>query len=150
YHYDPAHHALDLLSSGNFTHTLLDALAQPPETLPVYTLLFSSLFWKDGFKYQEFSYRLQCLDVGCLLAQAQVVAEHYRLWSRLHFQFLDFQIKQLLGLNPLEESIYAVLTLETSALPMAPELIVQQEGTALTKDELPSIPSTLEHYESLT
>ncbi|TMC19400.1 MAG: SagB/ThcOx family dehydrogenase, partial [Chloroflexi bacterium] len=64
YHYDVVHHALDILAQGDATSLLQSALAHPGATPPAYTLLLSSYFWKDGFKYGAFSYRLQGLDIG--------------------------------------------------------------------------------------
>lgn len=147
YHYDPLHHSLDLLRVGNYMSTLLSALARPPEKQPGYVLLFSVLFWKDAFKYQEFSYRLQGLDVGCLLAQAQIVSERYALRPTLHFQFLDSQLNQLVGLNQMEESVYAVMTLEAdSSAPCGEQESLREAGVPPASE----LPPTLEQYEALS
>lgn len=147
YHYDPLHHSLDLLRTGNFTPILLGALARPPEKQPAYTLLFSVLFWKDAFKYQEFSYRLQGLDAGCLLAQSQIVTERYALQPMLHFQFLDHLLNQLLGFNQMEESVYAVITLEADC--SAP-LVEQKHSSEADISLVNELPPTLERYEPLS
>lgn len=146
YHYDPAHHILNLLRAGNFVPVLLGVLAQPPETQPAYTLLFSILFWKDAFKYQEFSYRLQSLDLGCLLAQAQIVTEHAAWRPALHFRFLDRKLNQLLGLSQLEESVYAVITLDADHSVSRGEQELPPEPATLLAHELPA---RLGHYETL-
>lgn len=147
YHYDPLHHTLDLLRTGHFFPTLFHALAQPPQKLPTYTLLYSCLFWKDAFKYQEFSYRLQGLDIGCLLAQTQAVSERSGFRPRFHFRFLDEQLDQLLGLKPLEESVYAVVTLEEGATETVVEALSRPVPAIAPADELPG---TREQYEPLS
>jgi SagB-type dehydrogenase family enzyme len=150
YHYDPAHHVLDLLYDGNVTPMLLNTLDQPPESQPAYMLLFSSLFWKDAFKYQEFSYRLQGLDIGCLLAQTQTVAGFYDLRSMLHFCFLDRQLNQLLGLEYLEESVYAVITLEEDLSHGTRDMRLQNEPNIFATGEFSGPPKTLERYDLIS
>src|SRR5436305_920794 len=110
YHYDAAHQALDILRRGDYSTLLQSALAHPQEPPPVITLLLSCVFWKDGFKYGAFSYRLQGLDIGTVISQTEIVARHAGFSATLHYQFLDHILNNLLGLDPLQESVYAVLT----------------------------------------
>jgi SagB-type dehydrogenase family enzyme len=109
YHYDAAHHALDILVQGDYTAHLQSALAHPGETPPSYTLLLSSYFWKDGFKYGAFSYRLQGLDIGTVIGQSEIMTQHAGLATTIHYQFQDKVLNDLLGLDPLAESVYAVI-----------------------------------------
>ncbi|HKR50824.1 MAG TPA: SagB family peptide dehydrogenase [Pseudonocardiaceae bacterium] len=96
YHYDPAHHCLDVLR----------------ETAPEsgLSLLITVAFWKNVFKYGEFSYRLHSLDAGVVLGQSLAVASRYGLDPTVHFQFSDAALAPLLGLDPAYESVYAVVT----------------------------------------
>ena len=150
YHYDPAHHALNLLRKGDLTEVLVDGLAQPPESQPGYALVLSSAFWKNAHKYQEFSYRLEALDVGCLLAQVQLVAERYGLKPALHFRYLDHAMNRLLGVNSTEESVYAIITLE-AALPEATPFRSRDSARAVPHP-YPGAepPETLEQYVALS
>lgn len=111
YHYDALHHALDVLRSGDCSEIIDNALAYPPAQSTACTLLLSCLFWKDGFKYGAFSYRLQGLDIGVVLAQIEVIARQHGLHARIHQQFLDRQLDELLGLDALYESVFVVVTL---------------------------------------
>jgi hypothetical protein len=86
YHYDAAHHALDILAQGDFTALLQSALAHPGDTPPAYTLLLSSFFWKDGFKYGAFSYRLQGLDIGTVISQSEIITHHAGLSTTIHYR----------------------------------------------------------------
>jgi SagB-type dehydrogenase family enzyme len=109
YHYDAVHHALDILRQGdNSAHA--SACLALPSSLPTFTLLLSCLFWKSGYKYGAFSYRLHSLDIGVVIAQCQAVIARYGLTTCVHYQFLDSAINQLPGLDDLYESIYAVIT----------------------------------------
>lgn len=97
YHYDPAHHCLDVLR----------------DTAPAagLSLLITVAFWKNVFKYGEFSYRLHSLDAGVVLGQSLAIASRHALDPRVHFQFSDAELDRLLGLDPAYESVYAVITL---------------------------------------
>jgi SagB-type dehydrogenase family enzyme len=97
YHYDPAHHCLDVLRD-----------TAPEAGL---SLLITVAFWKNVFKYGEFSYRLHSLDAGVVLGQSLAVASRHALDPRVHFQFSDAALDHLLGLDPAYESVYAVVTL---------------------------------------
>jgi SagB-type dehydrogenase family enzyme len=97
YHYDPAHHCLDVLRDG-----------APEAGL---SLLITVAFWKNVFKYGEFSYRLHSLDAGVVLGQSLAVASRHALDPTVHFQFSDAALNSLLGLDPAYESVYAVITL---------------------------------------
>lgn len=97
YHYDPAHHCLDVLRDS-----------APEAGL---SLLITVAFWKNVFKYGEFSYRLHSLDTGVVIGQSLAVASRYVLDPTVHFQFSDTALNRLLGLDPDQESVYAVIRL---------------------------------------
>src|SRR5579859_2799199 len=141
YHYDVVHHALDILSQGDYTSLLQCALAHPGETPPAYTLLLSSFFWKDGFKYGAFSYRLQGLDIGTVISQSEIITHHAGFSTTIHYQFQDKALNDLLDLDPLHESIYAVIEWR----PSEGELDLQKErdenigtGVSLTYNGQPA------------
>src|SRR5579884_375318 len=56
YHYDVAHHALDILAQHDVMESVCSCLAHPDATRPACILAMSCFFWKDGFKYGDFSY----------------------------------------------------------------------------------------------
>jgi len=117
YHYDVVHHALDILRQGNYAsyldHALSSSQDKPPSPF-TFALLLTCFFWKDGCKYQDFSYRLQSLDLGVVIAQSLTIMDSYTLPAIVHYQFLDQSINALLGLNFLSESVYAVITFGSS------------------------------------
>ncbi|MBH5319488.1 SagB family peptide dehydrogenase [Paenibacillus sp. GSMTC-2017] len=123
YHYDVAHHRLVLLREGNFDSYLAQALGNRCDVSACFGAVFvSTMFWKNFFKYNNFSYRLQGLDAGALMGQLLEVTKRCGFASGVHFQFLDRAINHLLGLSDQEESVYAVIPLSVeSVTPWFPE-----------------------------
>lgn len=112
YHYDTAHHQLVLLRKGNFDTFISRALCNRCNISDCFgTVFVSTMFWKNFFKYNNFSYRLQGLDAGVLIGQLLEVAKRFGFASGVCFQFLDRAINHLLGLSEQEESVYAVIPL---------------------------------------
>ncbi|MFJ8415007.1 SagB family peptide dehydrogenase [Bacillus paramycoides] len=114
YHYDAAHHRLVLLREGNFDSYLTEALGNRCNMHSCFGAAFvSTMFWKNFFKYNNFSYRLQGLDSGVLIGQLLECAKQFGYTNGVYFQFLDRAINHLLGLSENEESVYAVVPLST-------------------------------------
>lgn len=112
YHYDVAHHRLVLLREGNFDSYIARALGNRCDVSSCFgTVFVSTMFWKNFFKYNNFSYRLQGLDAGVLIGQLLEVSERFGYASGVYFQFIDRAINHLLGLSEQEESVYAVIPL---------------------------------------
>ncbi|CAH0165794.1 SagB family peptide dehydrogenase [Peribacillus simplex] len=112
YHYDAAHHRLVLLREGNFDSYITKALGETFDMSACFgTVFVSTMFWKNFYKYNNFSYRLQGLDAGVLLGQLLEVAKRFGIAAGVCFQFLDRAINHLLGLSEEEESTYAVIPL---------------------------------------
>ena len=110
YHYDAAHHRLVLLREGNFDSYLSRSLANSLSLSECFCTVFvTTVFWKNFYKYHNFSYRLQGLDGGVLIGQTLEVADEMGFSTRVCYQFLDQSMNHLLGLSGQEESVYAVL-----------------------------------------
>ena len=117
YHYDAAHHRLILLREGNFDSYIAEALGNRCEINDCFgTAFVSTMFWKNFYKYNNFSYRLQGLDAGVLMGQLLEMAKRFGFAAGVYFQFLDKAVNHLLGLLELEESTYAVIPLSTSPI----------------------------------
>ena len=114
YHYDAAHHRLILLREGNFDSYLADTLGNRCNIDDCFGAAFvSTMFWKNFFKYNNFSYRLQGLDSGVLIGQLLECTKQFGYTNGVYFQFLDRALNHLLGLSEGEESVYAVIPLST-------------------------------------
>lgn len=112
YHYDAAHHSLICLREGNFDDYLDHALGNRCDISKCFASVFvSTFFWRNFFKYHNFSYRLQGLDAGFLLGQMLEVGKRMGFETGVYYQFLDGAINHLLGVHEDEESVYAVLAL---------------------------------------
>jgi SagB-type dehydrogenase family enzyme len=112
YHYDVAHHRLVLLREGNHDSYIAKALGNRCDVSSCFgTVFISTMFWKNFFKYNNFSYRLQGLDAGVLMGQLLEVSKRFGFESGVYFQFLDRAINHLLGLSEQEESVYSVIPL---------------------------------------
>ncbi|WP_163099770.1 SagB family peptide dehydrogenase [Peribacillus alkalitolerans] len=112
YHYDVSHHSLVLLREGNFDSFIAQALGNRCNISTCFgTVFVSTMFWKNFFKYNNFSYRLQGLDAGVLIGQILEVGKRFGYASGVYFQFLDRAINHLLGLPEQEESVYTIIPL---------------------------------------
>ncbi|WP_349409936.1 SagB family peptide dehydrogenase [Pseudalkalibacillus sp. SCS-8] len=119
YHYDVAHHRLVLLREGNFDDYLEKALGNQCDLSSCFgTVFISTMFWKNFFKYNNFSYRLQGLDAGAIIGQIEEAAKRCRYETKVCYQYLDRAVNHLLGLNEQEESVYAVIPIGNE--PIAP------------------------------
>jgi SagB-type dehydrogenase family enzyme len=115
YHYDVAHHRLILLREGNYDSYLSRSLGNGCDISECFCTVFvSTMFWKNFYKYNNFSYRLQGLDAGVLIGQSLEVAYRMGFSSQVCYQFLDRAINHLLGLSEQEESVYAVIPLSNN------------------------------------
>ena len=104
YHYDPVHHALEELSTGDPGPWLRAALGREPA--PV-TLLVACRLWKNSSKYTGFGYRLGCVDIGVLAGELLAAGP---VPGRIQFHFADRVLGERLGLDPDLEAVYAVVT----------------------------------------
>jgi SagB-type dehydrogenase family enzyme len=112
YHYDVAHHSLVLLREGDFDSYISRAMGNRCDLSACFGVAFvSTMFWKNFYKYNNFSYRLQGLDAGVLIGQLLEVAKRFGFSAGVYFQYLDRAMNHLLGLSEEEESVYAVVPL---------------------------------------
>jgi SagB-type dehydrogenase family enzyme len=146
YHYDAAHHSLICLREGNFDDYLDQALGNRCDMSKCFAAVFvSTFFWKNFFKYHNFSYRLQGLDAGFLLGQMLEVGKHKEFGTGVYYQFLDGAINHLLGIHEDEESVYAVLPLSIdNNMKWFEDIKDVQTTSAKLCEEL--VPIHLQHY----
>jgi SagB-type dehydrogenase family enzyme len=112
YHYNVAHHRLVMLREGNFDSYIARALGNRCDISSCFgTVFVSTMFWKNFFKYNNFSYRLQGLDAGVVIGQLLEAGKRFGFASGVYLQFLDQALNHLLGLSEQEESVYAVIPL---------------------------------------
>lgn len=112
YHYDVAHHRLMLVRRGEAGSYLARAtgLAWAAPT-GFGALVITTMFWKNYFKYHDFSARLHGLDAGVLMGQALEVAKRFGWGASVCFEFLDGAVNHWLGLPEGQERAFAVMPL---------------------------------------
>ncbi|MEU6410849.1 SagB family peptide dehydrogenase [Microbispora sp. NPDC046933] len=110
YHYDSLHHQVELLREGDHREELSHVLGADLDGARC-VLLFSSLFWKNAYKYHAYSYRLCSQEAGMTVGNALMVGGALGLRGHVHYQFLDERAGGLLGLDLAEENLFAAVPL---------------------------------------
>ena len=114
YHYDAAHHALDRLASGDKTNQVRVAAFDHPAVQGASQFILISInFWKNYFKYLNFCYHLVTQDVGVELGAIRLAANAFGVEARIILWFKDEVLNSLLGLHTNEESVFAVIALNS-------------------------------------
>ncbi|MGM7700504.1 SagB family peptide dehydrogenase [Pseudalkalibacillus sp. Hm43] len=117
YHYDVAHHRLVCLREGNFDDYIQKTLGGRCDMAECFAAVFiSTMFWKNFFKYNNFSYRLQGLDAGVAIGQLLEVSKQYGYETNVYYQFLDQPLNHLLGFDDQDENVYAVIPLSEKTI----------------------------------
>lgn len=112
YHYDNAHHGLDVLLEGNVIASVRESLLSWADATRFDTFLLLSVnFWKNCFKYGAFGYHVVTQDVGAGVATVEQAATALGLASETAFWFSDQTINHILGLNGEDESVMAIVGL---------------------------------------
>ncbi|WP_344623352.1 nitroreductase family protein [Kitasatospora arboriphila] len=111
HYYDPARHDLVRLRAGDH---LGRVASRPAATVLVQT----NVFWRLAAKYGEMHYRLACLEAGIQVAQALAVTDGQEATARLRFP--DADLAELLGLDPREEGVHALVELLPPPPPAVP------------------------------
>ncbi|MFF2654557.1 SagB family peptide dehydrogenase [Streptomyces sp. NPDC058045] len=116
HYYDTRRHRLVRLLSGDVSGEVRAALGDLPEAAETdQFLVLGVAFWQNTFKYNSFGYHAITMDVGALL-------QTWRMWARAHglhvgsaFWFDETGLGRLLGLDPEEDGVFAVVPLRWAA-----------------------------------
>lgn len=110
YHFGPGDFALTELRSGDYRKLLGDAAggASSVLTAPV-TIVFTSMAWRNSWKYQARSYRHWFWDSGVIIANLLATTISEGLVTRLLLGFEDRAVDHLLGLKEREEATVALM-----------------------------------------
>ncbi len=111
YHYAAKEHALHRLTDEGIAVEDL-AGAVPRHSLireaPV-TFLFTSVFFRSGWKYHDRAYRYCCLDAGHLAVQAHLASASLGYAGKLIGRFDDSAINRLLDFDETEEACMLIM-----------------------------------------
>lgn len=105
YHFDPRTLALDQLRAGDYRGVLAEATGhhQRVASAPV-SIIVTSTWWRNAWKYRARSYRHAFWDSGTILANLLAVADSLSLPTEIITGFADDQVATLLGITPATEA----------------------------------------------
>ncbi len=105
YHFNPAEFSLTQIRKGDYRRYLAAALAEQVTTLssPV-SLIFTSLAWRNSWKYQARSYRHWFWDSGVMVANLLATTAAMGLRTILKMGFIDNAVDRLLALESHREA----------------------------------------------
>lgn len=114
HHYNAAHHILETVRGGDWLNYVNQAVASPMDQYD-FIVIVSVLFWKNAFKYRNFSYRLCAQEAGMVVENLLLTGRAMGLSAKVYYQFLDQAVNSLLGLEAQEESVFAIIGFSAGA-----------------------------------
>jgi SagB-type dehydrogenase family enzyme len=103
YHFDPLGFRLSQLRKGDYRTELAAVSNNSAATAPV-TIAFTSLAWKNAWKYEARSYRHWFWDGGVIAANLLAVSTSIGLPTKLVQGFVDQIVNELFGLQDEREA----------------------------------------------
>jgi SagB-type dehydrogenase family enzyme len=109
YHFSPADFSLTRIRSGRYMKYLATTASHNQDVAnSAIALIFSSMAWRNAWKYQARSYRHWFWDSGVIAANLLATTYAMGLPTRLIMGFLDDDIGQLLALEEQREAPIAI------------------------------------------
>jgi SagB-type dehydrogenase family enzyme len=121
YHFCPADFSLDSIRTGDYTNYLEAAFGEQSRTglasatgatSPI-AIVFTSVAWRNAWKYSLRSYRHWFWDAGVIAANLLAVTSSMQIHSKLRLGFIDSAIDHLLCLENEKEATVAIATLDS-------------------------------------
>ena len=110
YHFGPHDFALRKLRDGDYRQVLAEATGGEPAVASApAALIFSSVFWRNSWKYQARAYRHSFWDSGTMLANLFAVGGARGLPLKLVSTFVDSRVNGLLGLDADREAALEIV-----------------------------------------
>lgn len=105
YHYSIQHHTLEELSLGDFQRQITQAiLGQTMSREAAVVLIWTAIFQRCKWKYQERAYRYIYLDAGHVAQNLALTATSLNLGSCQIGAFYDEEVNEILGIDGVKES----------------------------------------------
>lgn len=112
HHYSPQHHAVQRLLTGDVTGEVMAAVGDARLHRDADQFLVLGVkFWQNTFKYNSFGYHVVTMDLGALL-------QTWSMWARARglridpvLWFDEPRLGRLLGADPDDEGVFAVVPL---------------------------------------
>ncbi len=145
YHFGAHDFALRRLRQGDYRAALVEACGYEPSVASApASLVLTSTFWRNSWKYRARAYRHCFWDGGTMLANTLAVSAARGIEARVVAGFADGAVNRLLGLDTEKEVSLAVVPLGSGspgcpAPPPAPELDLKTAPLSPTEVEYPAI-----------
>ncbi|HEX5186700.1 MAG TPA: SagB/ThcOx family dehydrogenase, partial [Nitrososphaeraceae archaeon] len=112
YHFCPADFTLTQLRKGDFRSILFSATGNNKRIIQsAITIIFTSIAWRNSWKYQTRSYRHWFWDAGVILANFLALCNNNCFSSQIILGYQDELINELLGLENQKEATVALATI---------------------------------------
>jgi len=113
YHFNPLHFSLAKLREGDYRAALDYAGSSDSLSAPL-TLAFTSLAWRNAWKYEARSYRHWFWDSGVIVANLLATSNSAGLSTHVALGFVDSEVDRLLGLEAKKEATVALAVVGAS------------------------------------
>ena len=107
YHFNPLHFSLAKLREGDY-RAALDYAGSPDSLSAPFTLAFTSLAWRNAWKYEARSYRHWFWDSGVIATNLLATSNSAGLSTEVALGFVDSEVDRLLGLEAKKEATVAL------------------------------------------
>ncbi|WP_254766116.1 SagB/ThcOx family dehydrogenase [Salinilacihabitans rarus] len=104
YHFDPRTLSLDVLREGDHRGVLADATGHEGVASAPVSVVATSTWWRNAWKYRERTFRHAFWDSGTTLANLLAVAHALDLRAEVVTGFADRAVADLLGVDPAREA----------------------------------------------
>lgn len=109
YHFSPAEFSLTEIRRGRYRKYLSTATANNQDiTNSAIAIIFTSIAWRNAWKYQARSYRHWFWDSGVIAANLLATTHAMALSTRITMGFVDDKIRELLSLEDKREAAIAI------------------------------------------
>ena len=137
YHFCPGDFTLTELRSGDYRASLATAAGDNKNiaTAPI-TIVFTSIAWRNAWKYEARSYRHWFWDSGVIAANLTAAAASNRLQSSLILGFVDDVVNRMLCLDDKREAAIAMAAIGVG---LAKRTIVTEQHKEISSLPLPEI-----------
>jgi SagB-type dehydrogenase family enzyme len=116
YHFGPGDFALRRLRQGDYRQLVVQATGgEPAVAAAPLTVICTSTFWRNAWKYRARTYRHCFWDAGTVVANLLAVAAAHGLPAKVVMGFVDEPINRLLGLDTEREVALALVALGDAA-----------------------------------
>jgi SagB-type dehydrogenase family enzyme len=134
YHFCPGDFTLTELRSGDYRANLAEAAGDNDNILhsPV-TLAFTSMAWRNAWKYQSRSYRHWFWDSGVIAANFLATCYSMELSAQLIMGFVDDLVNRLLGIDDKQEAAIVLAPLTNISSIASVPLVKQTEDLSIPK-----------------